>query len=71
MSAQPVSIQSAIDRGLRAAEAIEPEAARLRENFEAIFRLVGMKGLDILVTAERRRLSKRYPAQTRAEGYIS
>lgn len=66
-----MNVQAAIDRGLRAAEEIEPEAAHLRESFEAIFRLVGMKGLDILITAERRRLSKRYPDQTRAEGYIS
>lgn len=70
MSLQP-AVQSAIDRGLRAAEEIQIEHARLRGDFEAIFRLVGFKGLDIIIAAERGRLAERYPVKSQSEGYIS
>lgn len=65
-----MNVQAAIDRGLRAAEEIQIEHARLRGDFEAVFRLVGFAGLDAIVSAERARLAERFPLQTRSEGFI-
>lgn len=64
-------IQAAIDRGMTAAQQVEIDRARMRSAMEAIFCTTGLKGLDIIIAAERKRLGERFGARVNDQGFIA